>query len=104
MKPFAALLLPCLLLVTAVPAVAAPGHCEIEIVNGSHEAVTVHVTFEDRHSVSFVMHQHDAPHYVNLFWGGYCHRDAHVVVTDAHRRPLYSSFTKVDAIIHIVPY
>lgn len=104
MKLFAALLLPWLLFATAAPAVAAPGHCEIEIINGSHEAVTVHVTFEDRQFVSFIMHQHDAPHYVHLWQGGYCHRDAHVVVTDAHHRAIYSAFTRVGATIHIIAH
>jgi hypothetical protein len=93
----------CLSLAMTVSASAYPGHCQIEIVNDSHENVTVHVTFEDGSSASFQMRTYEPPHYVDLFFYGYCHSHAHVRVSDS-KHVLYDGWTNVHSTIRIVPY
>ena len=93
----------CLALAMAAPAPAYPGHCQIELVNDSHESITVHVTFDDGTPIVFQMHSLDSPHYVDLFFHGYCHSRAHVTVSD-WKHILYHNYTNVQSTIRIVPY
>jgi hypothetical protein len=82
---------------------AYPGYCQIELINYSHENVTVHVAFEDGASNSFQMQAHEHPHYIDAFYNQYCHSGAEVRVSDP-RHLLYHAWTHVGATIRIAPY
>lgn len=93
----------CFAFAMVASASAYPGHCQIEIVNDSHEGVTVHVTFDEGSATNFQMHSLDTPHYVDLYFHGYCQAHAHVRVSDS-KHVLYDGWANVHSTIRIVPY
>lgn len=82
---------------------AATGHCQIAIINDSHEDVMVHATFDDGSVTTFRVLKREPPHYVSLFYHGYCHHGAIVKVIDARHRVLYYQHTSVDSTIRVTP-
>jgi hypothetical protein len=98
-----AILLLCFAFAMVAPAPAYPEYCQIEVVNDSHESVTAHVTLDDGTPVVFQMQRYDRPHYVDLFYNGYCHSHAYVTISDG-KHVLYSGHTNVHSTIRIVPY
>jgi hypothetical protein len=92
-------------LTLAHAAYAAPGHCQVEIINSSGHDVMVHGTFDDGQSLhAFKIFHGDAPHYIDLFYHGYCHHGARIMI-DGVRWPLhdriYDAWTHPGNTIHI---
>tara|TARA_Y100000588_G_C14151814_1_gene880882 strand:+ start:904 stop:1347 length:444 start_codon:yes stop_codon:yes gene_type:complete len=82
-----------------------PGYCEIEIINDSFSDVIVTGVFDDGSLLnSFAIPAHDAPHYISLYYYGYCHNgmDLYIDSLDGYR--LYSGYTPNRTGLHIVPY
>lgn len=90
------------------PASAVAGHCEIAIVNTMHDDVIVHGTFDDGHPLAvFRIHSGDAPHYVSLYYSGYCHSGMHLTVEDihpSHHRIIYNAWTRTGSTVRTVPH
>lgn len=80
-------------------------YCSIEIINTNKDTASVFVTFDDRSAVHILVHTHEAPHYVSLFYDGYCHSGAHVRV---ELRPsghtVYDQWTNTDSTVRIIPF
>lgn len=80
-----------------------PGYCEIEIINDSPTNISVFGTFDDGSSIAFDIYRFDAPHYISLYYYGYCHGGMYLTIQYLYGT-IYSSWTNVGSTIHIVPY
>lgn len=90
---------------TAVKNKRYPGYCEIEIINNSFDDVTVYGTFDDGSNLQpFNIYAFESPHYVSLFYYGYCHRDMWLDIVTYNGYQVYSGFTRPDTTVRIVPY
>lgn len=92
---------------TAVPMLKAKyaGYCEIEIINQSFDDVRVNGTFDDGAPLApFTIYSYEAPHYINLFYYGYCHYGMNLYIDSYYGYNLYSGFTQRESTVRIVPY
>lgn len=92
---------------TAVPSVKAKyaGYCEIEIINQSYDDVRVNGVFDDGLPLEpFTIYSYEAPHYISLFYYGYCHYGMDLYIDSYYGYNLYSGFTKRESTVRIVPY
>ncbi|KTD32048.1 hypothetical protein E3983_03665 [Legionella israelensis] len=80
-----------------------PGYCEIEIINDSYDNVSVHGTFDDGTYVDFTVYRYEAPHYISLYYYGYCHPDMYLDIYTPYAK-IYSGYTRVNSTVRIVPY
>ena len=84
---------------------AHPGYCQIEIINGSYHGVRVYGEFDDGSPLHpFTIYAYDAPHYIDLFYYGYCHYGMQLTV-ESFQPPhhlLYAAWTRTDSIVRIV--
>ena len=98
----------CLTLGLALPfagRASARQYCSIEIINNRHDTASVLVRYDDGSTVHMLVHAFDAPHYVSLFYHGYCRSGAHVrVETLPHHIVIYDRWTHVDSTVRMVPY
>lgn len=85
--------------------VSAREYCSIEIANDRKETASVLVTFDDGSTVHMLVYAHERPHYVSLFYHGYCHAKAHVrVALLPHHDVIYDRWTSVDSTVRLIPY
>ncbi len=92
---------------TAAPSLQAKyaGYCEIEIINQSYDDVRVNGTFDDGSPLqSFTIYSYEAPHYVSLFYYGYCHYGMNLYIDSYYGYNLYSGYTTRESTVRIVPY
>jgi hypothetical protein len=85
-----------------------PGFCEIEIINQSGSDIRVSGYFDDGLPLNaFTVYSYERPHYIDLFYYGYCHAGMNLNV-DIWSWPLwyreYSSYTPVGTTITAIPY
>lgn len=80
-----------------------PGRCEVEIINDSYTDVYVYGTFDDNTYIDFSIYRYEAPHYISLFYYGYCHSGMYLDIRSPYGI-VYSGWTSVDSTVHIVPY
>lgn len=84
-----------------------PRACEIEIINDSYTDVNVFGTFDDGAPLSpFTVYRFDAPHYISLYYYGYCHNGMVVGIENA-RFPydlIYKAWTNTYSTVRVVPY
>ena len=72
------------------------GYCEIEIVNDSFEDLRVYGTYDNGFSMlPFYIFSFEAPHYISLYYYGYCHRGMNLYIDTLHGWPLYAGYTPV---------
>jgi len=91
----------------AAPAVQAKyaGFCEIEIVNQSSDDVRVSGTFDDGAPLyPFTVYSYEAPHYISLFYYGYCHYGMDLYIDSYYGYTLYSAYTRRESTIRIADY
>ncbi|STX29543.1 Uncharacterised protein [Legionella beliardensis] len=82
-----------------------PGYCEIEIINNSYDNVTVYGRFDDGSSLTpFNVYSFEAPHYIDLHYYGYCHRDMYLDIVTFNGYHIYSGYTRSETTVRIVPY
>lgn len=83
-----------------------PGYCEIEIINRSFTDVSVYGTFDDNSPVDFDVYRGDGPHYISLYYYGYCHQDMYLEIYPLHNHsyPIYSGITAVNSTVLIDTY
>lgn len=98
----------CLMLAVMRNAPAAPGYCQIEIVNRSHHDVMVYGTFDDGSPLHpFRMYGGESPHYIDLHYHAYCHTGAHLRIEriqSPHHIVMYNAWTRVNSTVHIAPH
>lgn len=91
--------------VSANKALKWPGYCEIEVINDSFTTVRVYGYFDDGMMMRpFNIYTFEYPHYISLFYYGYCHAGMDLYVDTRSGYPLYSGYTLNNTTIHIVPY
>lgn len=91
-------------LVKAPTAVAFPGYCEIEISNRSFEDVRVYGVFDDGLSMDpFNVYSFEAPHYISLFYYGYCHDGMDLYMDTFSGYNIFSGYVPRYTTIRIVP-
>lgn len=87
---------------------AAPGHCQVEIVNRSSHVVMVHGTFDDGSPLHpFRVYAGDAPHYIELHYHGYCHSGLHLKIESIqspHHVQMYDAWTHVNSTVQLVSH
>ncbi len=82
-----------------------PGYCEIEIINDSYTDVRVYGIYDDGVILQpFSVYRYEYPHYISLYYYGYCHTgmDIHVYTLGGYQ--IYAGYTQVNSILHLVPY
>lgn len=82
-----------------------PGYCEIEVINDSYTDVRVYGTFDDGAPLSpFNIYTYEYPHYISLYYYGYCHSGMNLYIETWLGYPVYSGYTYVNTTLRIVPY
>lgn len=82
-----------------------PGYCEIEIINDSYDNLSVFGQFDDGSYLnSFNIYRFDAPHYVSLYYYGYCHAWMNLYIKTFSGYSVYAGYTPVNSTIRVVPY
>lgn len=92
---------------TAAPSLQAQyaGYCEIEIINQSNDDVRVNGTFDDGSPLQpFTIYSYEAPHYISLFFYGYCHYGMDLYIDSYAGYHLYSGYIRRESTVRIVPY
>ena len=82
-----------------------PGYCEIELINQSYVDVYVTGTFDDGYSLRpFYIYSNEAPHYISLYYYGYCHAGMDLDVDTYSGYHLYGGYTRRESTIRILPF
>lgn len=82
-----------------------PGYCEIEIINSSYDNVTVYGRFDDGSRLSpFDIYSYEIPHYISLYYYGYCHSNMYLDIVTFNGYHIYSGYTAVNSTVRVVPY
>lgn len=84
---------------------AYPRFCEIEIINHSRHDVRVFGVFDDGTALQpFTVYDYDAPHYISLFYYGYCHDGMDLYISTLRSGyPVYSGYTPNATTVYILP-
>lgn len=84
-------------------AITFPGYCEIEIVNRSFDNVRVYGVFDDGLSMDpFNVYSFELPHYIPLFYYGYCHDGMDLYIDSFSGYPIFSGYVPRATTIRIV--
>ena len=92
---------------TVQPAVQAKyaGFCEIEIINNSFDDVRVSGVFDDGIPlIPFSIYSFEGPHYISLFYYGYCHYGMNLFIDTYSGYNIYSAYTPRETTVRIYPY
>lgn len=82
-----------------------PGYCEIEIINNSCYNVRVYGVFDDGEVLrSFKVYAHEYPHYISLYYYGYCHYGMDIYIDTTRGYRIYSGYTRLGETIYISSY
>lgn len=82
-----------------------PSYCEIELVNNSYETVNVQGIFDDGSSiVPFTMYRYDSPHYISLYYYGYCHAGMNIYVDTWSGYRIFAGYVRTHSTIYVIPY
>lgn len=82
-----------------------PGACEIEIINDSYEDVRVRGVFDDGTRLyPFYVYSFEEPHYISLFYHGYCHAGMDLYIEKLNGYPIYSGYTQRQQTIRLFSY
>ncbi len=82
-----------------------PGYCEIEVINDSFSNVRVYGIFDDGVMLRpFNIYTFEYPHYISLFYYGYCHAGMDLYVETLSGYRVYSGYTPTNSTLHIVSY
>lgn len=83
----------------------APNYCEIEINNYSFHDVQVFGVFDTGVALTpFIIHSFESPHYISLFYFGYCHAGMNIHINTYAGDVVYSAYTIPHTIIRITPF
>ena len=81
------------------------GYCEIEIINSSFNDVSVYGVFDDGVTMQpFNVYSFESPHYISLYYYGYCHSGMNLYINTFGGSYVYSGYTPAGSTIRVVPY
>ena len=81
-----------------------PGYCEIEIINNSYDDVRVYGVFDDGIALEpFNVYSYESPHYISLYYYGYCHNGMDLYVDTFYGAHIYAGYVSRYSTIRIVP-
>ncbi len=81
-----------------------PGYCEIEIINHSYSDVRVNGVFDDGIALTpFSVYSYESPHYISLFYYGYCHDGMDLYIDTFYGTPVYAGYVPRYSTVRIVP-
>jgi hypothetical protein len=81
-----------------------PGYCEIEIINNSYDDVRVYGVFDDGIALEpFNVYSYESPHYISLYYYGYCHNGMDLYVDTFYGAHVYAGYVSRYSTIRIVP-
>jgi hypothetical protein len=82
-----------------------PGYCEIEIINNSYTNIRVRGIFDDGEILrSFRIYSYEYPHYISLYYYGYCHYGMDIFIETLRGYRIYSGYTTRGQTIYVEPY
>lgn len=82
-----------------------PGYCEIEIINNSYSDLRINGVFDDGTSLTpFNIYRYEGPHYVDLFYYGYCHAGMNLYIDTFSGYHVYAGYTYTNSTVRVVPY
>ncbi len=82
-----------------------PGYCQIEVINNSSNYIRVTGFFDDSTYLDpFTIFAFEAPHYISLYYYGYCHAGMNLSILSPYGAVIYSSWTDVHSTIRIIDY
>jgi len=82
-----------------------PGYCEIEIINRSMEDVVVSGGLDSNVSLRpFVVYSYELPHYISLYYYGYCYSGMFLHIDTTSGRPIYDRYTPVGSTLYVRSY
>lgn len=85
-----------------IPSAGAAGYCQIEIINLSNNRIRVYGVFDDGVPLSpFDIYPRDYPHYIDLFYYGYCHQMMNLYIDDGFGYHLYGGYTEVGTSLYV---
>lgn len=85
--------------------VSYPGYCEIEIINNSFDDIRVYGVYDDGATmIPFNMYSFEAPHYIPLYYYGYCHAGMNLYIDTFSGYHVYAGYTERRTTIRVVPY
>lgn len=71
------------------------GSCEIEIINNSFSDVRVFGIFDDGMPLEpFNVYSFEQPHYISLFYNGYCHRGMELDIDTFSGRHIFGDYVR----------
>ena len=82
------------------------GFCEIEIINSSFDDLRVRGVFDDGYPLwPFIIYSYESPHYISLFYDGYCHYGMDLYIETYYEGyPIYSGYTYRKSTVYVSPY
>lgn len=81
------------------------GYCEIEVINSSFNNVTVYGVFDDGVALApFDVYSFESPHYISLYYYGYCHEGMNLYIDTWSGYNIYASYTYAGSTVRVVPY
>lgn len=81
-----------------------PGYCEIEIINHSYNDVRVYGVFDDGVPLQpFTVYSFESPHYISLYYYGYCHDGMNLYVDTMYGSSVFSGYVSRYSTLRIVP-
>jgi hypothetical protein len=79
-----------------------PGYCEIEIINDNYDFVNVYGQFDDgSYMAPFSVFRYEAPHYISLYYYGYCHQAMNLTIDTSYGARIYSGYTPVGSTVRM---
>lgn len=79
--------------------------CEIEIVNRSYADVSVFGIFDDGVRLDpFNIYSFELPHYISLYYNGYCHAGMELDIDTFGGEHIYSGYVRGGSTVRIVSY
>jgi len=82
-----------------------PGYCEIEVINDSYTNVRVYGMFDDGTMLPpFNIYTYEYPHYISLFYYGYCHAGMEIYIDTLGGYRVYAGYTPTNSSLHLIPY
>ncbi len=79
--------------------------CEIQIINQSYADVRIFGIFDDGSSLEpFNIYSFEAPHYISLYYYGYCHEGMEIDIETFYGYPVFSGFVRRGTPLYITPY
>lgn len=82
-------------------ALTAPGYCQIEVNNRSSKSAIVDIYYDDSPGYRNNVVQPGYSMYVDLYYGGYCHNRAYLVISTPESYLLYAKYTGVHGVVDV---